>query len=56
MGFGHEMSIEQLTKLLAEEIEYLEDNSRWADPLININININISMVEDIEYLEDISR
>ena len=32
LGFGHEMSIEQLTKLLAEEIEYLEDNSRWADP------------------------
>ena len=30
MGFGPEMSIEQLTKLLAEEIEYLEDNSRWA--------------------------
>ena len=31
MGFGPEMSIEQLTKLLAEEIEYLEDNSRWAN-------------------------
>ena len=29
MGFGHEMSVAQLTKYLAEEIAYLEDNSRW---------------------------
>ena len=28
MGFGHEMSVAQLTKYLAEEIAYLEDNSR----------------------------
>ena len=38
MGFGHEMSVEQLTKYLAEEIAYLEDNSRWY---LNYNANTN---------------